>query len=57
MNICIIYNIPNTSIKYTSWHDGFTKAIDILKKTFNIDMINSHDKHIIDFQKYNLVFF
>ena len=57
MKICVLYNVSNNSIKYNSWHDGFTKAISILKKTFDIDMINSFDNSNINFNQYNLVFF
>jgi glycosyltransferase involved in cell wall biosynthesis len=57
MKICVLYNIPNKSIKYTSWKDGFTKAISILKKKFNIDLINSFDNPNINFNQYSLVFF
>ena len=57
MEVCILYYIPNSTIKYTAWHDGFTAAIDILKGTFNIDMINAFDKPTINFDKYDLVFF
>lgn len=57
MKICVLYNVPNTSIKYTKWHDGFTQAISILRKTFHIDMINSFDNPNIDFNKYSFVFF
>ena len=57
MKICVLYNVPNNSIKYSSWHDGFTKAIYILQKTFFIDMINSFDNQNIDFSQYTFVFF
>jgi len=57
MKICILYNVPNTTIKYSRWHDGFTKAISILQNTFNIDMINTFDNPKINFSNYTLVFF
>ena len=34
MKICILYRVPDGTIKYTRWHDGFTKAISILQKTY-----------------------
>lgn len=57
MKICILYNVPNTTIKYSKWFDGFTKAISILQNTFNIDMINAFDNPKINFSQYRLVFF
>jgi FkbM family methyltransferase len=57
MKICILYRVPDDTIKYTRWHDGFTKAISILQKTYNIDMINTFDNPIINFSQYTLVFF
>jgi len=57
MKICVLYNISKNSIKYINWHDGFTKAFSILKKNFDIDMINSFDSPNINFNQYNLVFF
>lgn len=57
MNICILYNISNISVKYSNWHDGFTKAIKILKKIYNIEMFNTFDNPKINFNKYDLVFF
>lgn len=56
MNICILYNITNDSVKYYNWHDGFTEAIKILSFTFNIDMINSYDNKDINFDKYDIIF-
>lgn len=57
MKICILYNVPKGNIKYNKWSDGFTEAISILKKTFDIDMINGFDSPKIDFDKYDLVLF
>lgn len=57
MNICILYYIPNKTIKYNIWHDGFTKAIEILKNSFIISMINTFDKPKINFENYDIVFF
>lgn len=57
MNICILYYVPNTTIKYTKWCDGFTEAINILKNVYHIDMINDFDNHILNFDNYDLVFF
>jgi glycosyltransferase involved in cell wall biosynthesis len=57
MNICILYKVPKNSVKYESWHDGFTKAIDLLKQKYSIVMKNIVDKPKIDFNNYDLVFF
>jgi len=57
MNICILYYIENTSLKYLNWHDGFTKSIELLSNKYNIDMINVYDNTNINFDKYNLIFF
>ena len=43
-NVAIIYYVPNSSLKYTSWIDGFTAALEILKEKFNISMINLFDE-------------
>ena len=58
MKIAILYHIPNNSIKYEKWHDGFTKAIELLKKDslLEIDMINFFDKTDIELNNYNFVF-
>jgi len=57
MNICILFYINNNSIKYSQWHDGFTKAISILSKKYNVKMINMYDNTKIDFSNYDYVFF
>ena len=57
MKNCLLYSVPDTTIKYSRWRDGFTKAIFILQKTFNIDMINSFDNPKINFNQYTFVFF
>ncbi len=46
MNLLIVFAIPDTSIKFTHWHDGFTKAIEILEKdyTYKISRWNILDK-------------
>ncbi len=58
MKIVIIYNIPPDSIKYTNWHDGFTKAIQLIKddKLFSIQMINFNDNKYIELNNYDFVF-
>lgn len=57
MKILILYYIATGSIKYKIWHDGFTKAIDILKKDtlLNIEMINFFDNPKIELNNYNIV--
>jgi glycosyltransferase involved in cell wall biosynthesis len=57
MNIIIFVNIRNDSIKYNHWHDGFTKAIGILQKKYNIEICNVYDNPKIDFNNYDWVFF
>ena len=57
MNICILFYINNNSIKYSQWHDGFTKAISILAKKYNVKMVNTYDNTKIDFSNYDYVFF
>lgn len=58
MKIAIIYYITPGTIKYTNWHDGFTKAIEILKndELFEIDMINFYNSPNIELNNYNFVF-
>lgn len=58
MKILILYYIPNNSIKYNKWHDGFTKAIDILRSIniFEIDKINFYDNNNnIELNNYKIV--
>ena len=39
MNLLILYYIPQQNlVKYNEWHDGFTKAINILKNKYDITM-------------------
>jgi len=43
-SIAIIFYIPKTNkSKYSNWEDGFTKAIDFLKKDFDVTWINLED--------------
>ena len=57
-NICIVFGIPSSQrIKYSNWTDGFTGAIDILKKKINITMVNAKDNKQIDFTPFDIVFF
>lgn len=57
MKISIIYKIDKekNTFKYSYWHDGFTKAIDILKTEFEIEMINLYDKTNINYNLYDIV--
>ena len=58
INICIIFGIPpSQSVKYSNWKDGFTGAVDILKKQFNITMVNAKDNKNVDFTPFDIVFF
>jgi len=57
-NICIVFGIPPSQIvKYSNWKDGFTGAIDILKKKFKITMVNARDNKNIDFRPFDIIFF
>lgn len=57
-NICIVFGIPRSqSIKYSNWTDGFTGAIDILKKKYDITMVNAKDNDDIDFTPFDIIFF
>ena len=39
--IAVLYYIPpSESEKYKNWHDGFTAAIDLVKKEYDVSMIN-----------------
>lgn len=57
MKIAILYYISPGSIKYKKWHDGFTKAIDILRKDdfFQIKMINFFDDSNIELNDFDIV--
>jgi pyruvyltransferase len=57
MKILILYNIDNKSIKYKYWHDGFTKALNILKIKygFNVSMNNFFDNKNINLNNYDIV--
>jgi hypothetical protein len=56
--ICIVFGIsPSQLIKYSNWKDGFTGAIDILKKKFDITMVNAMDNKNIDFNPFDIIFF
>ena len=59
MKICILFNIPiQQTVKYSDWHDGFVKAINILiSKGYIIHFYNSSDNKNINFNDYDLVFF
>ncbi len=39
-NIAVLYYVPQDSPKASSWHDGFTRAIEILSDDYCISMIN-----------------
>lgn len=57
MKIAIIYKIYKLQNmnKYNNWHDGFTKAIDVLKKIYDITMINFYDNQQINYNNYDLI--
>jgi hypothetical protein len=57
MKISIIYKIDKktNTCKYSYWHDGFTKAINILKTKYDIEIINFYDKTNINYNLYDLV--
>lgn len=57
MKILIIYSIPKGHFKYTDWTDGFTQTIQLLKNTYDIDLINSKDNVVINFSTYDIVLF
>ena len=58
MRICVLYAIsPTQREKYNNWKDGFTTALDILSKKYDIDMINTIDNITIDFSPYDVVIF
>lgn len=58
MKILILYDIKKGSIKYDNWHDGFTKAIELLKKDifFNVEMMNINDNSHPNLNIYDFVF-
>lgn len=58
MKILILYYIDKGSIKYTQWHDGFTRAIQILKDIykFNINMINFNIDKNVELNNFDIVF-
>lgn len=58
MKIAILYKINPGTIKFNKWHDGFTKAIDILKATYNdmqIQMINFYVNKNLELNNYDIV--
>lgn len=58
MKILILYDIKKGTIKYSNWHDGFTKAIDLLKidQFLNIEMININENQKPELNNYDIVF-
>jgi len=57
MKLLILYSIPKNHFKYEKWTDGFTQTINILKTSYDIDLVNSKDNLTIDFNTYDIVFF
>ena len=57
VSIAVLYYIPNSSPKYNNWHDGFTKAIDLLQGLYKIHLLNLSDLKptATDLNKFDLV--
>ena len=56
-SIAVLYYIPNSSLKYNNWNDGFTKAIDLLQGLYKIHLLNLSDSkpNASDLNKFDLV--
>lgn len=40
--VAIVYAIPPTSAKFSSWKDGFTAAVDLLPEHLTVEWVNVH---------------
>lgn len=50
MRINVAYAVPPKSIKSTTWHDGFTAAIDVIAQEHEVNWLNFHPDYT-DLQK------
>lgn len=56
--ILVLYYVPKSTFKYSNWHDGFTKALDILEEKYSIDRYNiadHEDRSLPLFDKYQFI--
>ena len=42
--ILMLYFVPKSTFKYNNWHDGFTKALDVLEQEYQISRYNIADQ-------------
>lgn len=50
MKIAVLYAVPPESRKATSWHDGFTAAVDLLRPVHEVTWVNLLDTSAADVQ-------
>ena len=57
MKILVVYYMSKdiNNIKYNNWCDGFTESLNILKKKYNITLLNVNDNKYINYNNYNIV--